>query len=102
MIREASSYIRLGKRIQKPTATQYAVRHSGTPNTEWDVSIKSFPSGLRKPCGKEGRKNVRSRADEKQNKTKQNKKTTTFDQKQLRGGKGPSLREMSRTPGQEP
>lgn len=35
------------------------VRDLGTLGPKWDVSIKSFPSGLRKPCGKEGRKNVR-------------------------------------------
>lgn len=39
------------------------VRDLVTLSLKWDVSIKSFPSGLRKPHRREGRKSLRTRGD---------------------------------------
>lgn len=35
-------------------------RDIGTLSHKWDMFTESLPSGLREPCGKESRKNVRA------------------------------------------
>lgn len=40
------------------------VRDLGVLSSNWDVPIKSHPSGLREICGRGGRKGVRTRGDE--------------------------------------
>jgi hypothetical protein len=36
------------------------VRDLGTLSRKWDISIKSLLSGLREPCGRGGRKSIKS------------------------------------------
>jgi hypothetical protein len=37
----------------------WRVRNFGKLNSKWDITIKSFPSGLREHCRRGGRKNQR-------------------------------------------